>query len=308
MPSLMSQLLALKGPLPVEFSSALLAKGLMRPDGQVLMTVPLEQTIVDYTYQRPSVCARVNGLVKDYDPRYAAVTRLSQRGRGLNPAGKFYVNDGAHQITTRKNRQVAGKGDDTAVLALVEINSNRKVDAGRFKMYNNCKPVSGNEKFRAELAMGVPNAVACKRLVGKYGFELEFRSSSSRRGSDALPSGICSVAKLYGAYCKMPNQVEDALRLLLGVYGKSPNTYANAARTVSEKLRAGEIVVAIAVFLQGQFGSVESIIANLKDHPLDLAEMWKKVQNAPRSDSRPVQLAKLIEASYSLILKGRISR
>lgn len=302
--SLLSELRKLvgqkSGPLSVEISNHILALGLSRPDGQILMTVPIGQTVTDYVVQRPTVPARTNKMEKDWIPKYAAVARLSQRGcHGLNRDGKFFINDGNNQNTARKNRLAAGFDDDTNVLALVEVNSSRKNDAKSFSVFNNCKAVSASDKFRADLAMGDVKALECESLIEYHGFELEFRTATARKGDD-LPCGICSVAKLYTAYCKMPQQLNDALRLMVGVYGKPSE--------IDLKYRSGEIISGMAHFLGGQFGSVESIIDNLKPHPLDLLTMWKMVQSAPHSTARPVQLGALINDAYTLILKGQMPR
>ena len=190
-----------------------------------------------------------------------------------------------------------GQRVDTQVLALVVPNSSRSKDATNYERYNNCKKVDGNDLFKSLIAHKDARACECQAVVEKHGFVVEFRQSTAPDG-DTLTAGIKGAAKLLTCYKKFPVQFEDALRLLRGVYGPK-------ASDVPEDYLKGEIVTGVARFLKGQFGSIESIIANLARNPLDLYAMWKQVQDAPYSDSRPVRLATLISEAYSLILNGR---
>lgn len=137
---------------------------------------------VDRTYQRDIKEAKVERMVREFDPRQLTTIVVCRRADGT-----YWVIDGQHRLEMlrRLGKQV--------VYADVRDGLNADQEAYLFhKLNDGATKVGAWDKFRARLAYAEPAATAIERAVTKHGYHFDKHGTSIK--------GIAAVVALEYVY------------------------------------------------------------------------------------------------------------
>jgi len=270
-------------------SLASLKRGLMCPNGQLIMAINPLDLLVDPTYQRPLNNANVHNIAANFDETKLSALQVCRR----KGTGKMYVVDGQHRVASIKKRHQEELPTPEYVMAFVTLDTTLAQEARKFVELNNAKPVTGNAKFMALLAAGSEPHVTIDKWVEDEGFVIQLLSPGKPRENDISLNGIFAVKNLLEAYNQAHTGMKQALKLLRLWMGNGD------ARKVPYPCRHGEVIKALAIFMQSQGDKdVNGIAQLLRVRNFNLADMIKESKKLAASGwDRVSELVTLLKGS-----------
>lgn len=144
--------------------------------------VPLEQLMVDKTYQRPLDDARVKRMAKDFRPAMVGVLEVSRHN------GKCVVFDGQHRLAAAKR-----VGLD-ALPCMVHENLSQAQEAELFwHLQRDRKPIHPVQAFRARRVAGDPVACDIAEILKTHNRAV----GSVSRKSDRDIAAVATLERIY---------------------------------------------------------------------------------------------------------------
>lgn len=146
---------------------------------------------VDELYQRYLDTARVNKIVRKFDPNLVNPIKVSFRD------GKYWVIDGHHTLAALKARN---KNNDLPVDCKVFYGMTWLDEANLFIQQNGIsRAVKINDKLRAMMNSGDPDVTKMVKLAEKVGFIIDFKGSKG-------DNKIIALSTLMRAYSALSNE------------------------------------------------------------------------------------------------------
>lgn len=191
--------------------------GHVEPQGGSARRVPVADIRIDSAYQRDVDSARVNRLVRDFDPQLAGALILSAR------AGSLWCVDGQHRLQAMKEMGTPQAN------AVVFTGLTQREEADLFVKYNrNRKGLTAWDLFKAELVAGHEEALAVVTIVAHAGYRIDRQAGPTNIGA---VSAIRRIFRLGG---------EPLLILTLGAIKRNWSADRNAL--------AGQVIEGLAIF------------------------------------------------------------
>ena len=151
-------------------------------------TVKCKDLIVDYTYQRPIEKAKVNKIVKNFDPAQVRPFYVSRR-----PNGKLYIIDGQHTNAALLQRDAKAVND-----AYVYEGLTLEEEADLFyKLNTNAKRLTANQNIKARYVAKDSEVTYYVKLLDQSGIRWAWKSGGKSAVFDSHTRGL-GVLKDYG--------------------------------------------------------------------------------------------------------------
>lgn len=131
------------------------------------LMIPKAMLLLDRSYQRQPIEAKVLSIARSYDARLAGTITVARRD------GRFYVIDGGHRVAAAMRRSSVDLMD-----CLVIDSTGPQMEAELFVKCNTMrKPVTAIEKFNAKVMYGDPVATTVAKLVEQSGRKVDRNQS-----------------------------------------------------------------------------------------------------------------------------------
>ncbi|MBC2966018.1 uncharacterized protein DUF6551 [Staphylococcus epidermidis] len=168
--------------------------------------VVIKQLGVDETYQRPVSKAKVNKIVKNFNPIGMGPILVSER-----EDGSLWIFDGQHRIEALK---ILGE-----LVWEVTIYSGMtlKDEATAFRLLQEGSKANAAERYVSELAAGVKETIAIENLLNQNGFTV------NRGSSKYTIQAADTVKEIYRKYG--PKNLKDTVCLIRDSLGTQQKNY-----------------------------------------------------------------------------------
>jgi len=187
--------------------------------------VKISDLLIDYTYQRSPIKAKVNKIAKNFDPDLLGVIICSMRENGI-----IAVIDGSHRVHALLQKGLT----DSVVNALVYFDLTIKEEAKIFALMNqeHTKPNPG-EIFKAGIIAGDEETIAINKIIEKLGLKIgvgpgdnKLRAISTVKriyrnaGGRVLFKTLSSIKQAYGdSSAVMRDVLISAVAIVFNRYG-----------------------------------------------------------------------------------------
>lgn len=160
--------------------------------------VPLEDLVVDQSYQRP-LTSFWKTVSEKFNPALVGTLVVSERGRRKN------VVDGQTRLTAMRERGIHGAP------CLIYEGLSRKQEAQLFALLQTQRrAMRSYDRFRAELVAGEPVAVGVSRIAEEVGYKLSAQEE---------PLTLRAVTELEKLYNIGDEHLRDVLELTRDIWG-----------------------------------------------------------------------------------------
>lgn len=165
--------------------------------------------LIDRSYQRETVDAKVNSIIRNFNAKAIGVVTLSIRENG-----DLYIIDGAHRVEAMK-RMNMGSFD---LNAIVYFNLTVKDEAELFVLLNDnrTKP-KRSDLHKAAAASGDVDAIEIENLLRNLNLSI------GNKPGDGIVRAIGTVHKVHARIGK--NNLEKVLTILSDAYGQNSSGY-----------------------------------------------------------------------------------
>lgn len=188
---------------------------------------------LDGMYQRDLDKARVDRIVKRFDPCLANAVKVSFR------EGKYYIFDGQH--TTAAEKQVFGNGQDVTLECKVYYGLTRLDEMELFVAQNGeSSAVNVNAKLKALYNFGDKDVIGMVKGAECAGVRVDF-------GKSQAMNKVTALSTLLKTYLKLPrDQYIDMLATIKAAWGGVPDSFCR------------EILLGMARFYETYYGEFKS--------------------------------------------------
>lgn len=146
--------------------------------------VSLSKIKVDPTYQRPVTLSRIKRYAGTWDDEAAGVVVLSLRANGT-----YYVVDGLHRVLAARE---AGR---TEIRAITYEHMTRSDEARLWRELNDEVSPRSEDRFRAALAEGQPEAKEILRTAEACGYRIDFHNAGDPTTNLRAPARLYKLLR-----------------------------------------------------------------------------------------------------------------
>ena len=140
------------------------------------LSIPASKMFIDTSFQREVSVNKVKDIVANFDE--GAIRTLVVSARGKNGSVKYSVIDGQNRMTACKELL----GENIELPCEVHTGLTYAQEAALFTKLNHSTPVNANQKFRANLAAGMPEETDIAAIVKGLGMTLMFDKTPQKYG------------------------------------------------------------------------------------------------------------------------------
>jgi hypothetical protein len=255
----------------------------MTPSTPQTETLPVSKLTVDGDVQRSVNHARVERILKDFNPAALGVIVVSARDDGTH-----HIIDGQHRAAA-----VRALGDEEAPMTcLVYHGLTRADEAAMFRRLNNTQVVQPLDKFRVRVVEGEPVAVRLNQILNQHGWHL------GTNKDDGCFASVAALDKVQGGKLNGPGDTYEICDTLIQVITKAWGHNADGMRR--------EIVEGVGALLLRYNTRVDlpklvDQLAGYSGGPLGLVGSARGLKNF-RGGTLPDALAEVV---VELVNKGR---
>lgn len=266
-----------------------LMKGVQVEGRRWIKLIHVSKILKDPSYQRDKVQSNLKQIGgEEFDILALRSLVVARRKNG----GCYYVLDGQHRLEVIKAKLASGELTNPFVLCEVVMNTTIQEEAKLYGKYNTNRPVTGNEKIRADLHDKDSSASHIEQIVESQGYCLLFLSRGKPSEHMTSPNGMRSPKLLQDAYKKFK---AEKFTMALEVIKKCFNGEWDA--------QSGEFVYCLCKFLSTQSvnkWSLNHIIAQLKGKTASSGRAYANVKSMGSGHKRKDRLSEWFALSCGL--------